>query len=151
MFPLPIGIPAWLYSLLFIIGSFVAHRRQADNIGHDAHLGGAIVGLLVATAIYPQLIFAAPWMFAGVTSLSLVVLLVLIFDPAHSLEGSLKFSKTSPGDRRSKEYDENIERNRKKAEIDRLLDKVAQKGIDKLSNSEQKKLAELSKEIYGRK
>jgi membrane associated rhomboid family serine protease len=151
MFPLPIGIPAWLYAVLFIVGSFVAHRKKADNIGHDAHLGGAIVGLLVATAIYPQLVFAAPWMFASVTVLSLIVLLVLIFDPAHLLEGSLKFSKTSPGDRRSKEYDENIERNQKKAEIDRLLDKVAQKGIDKLSNSERKKLDELSKEIYGQK
>lgn len=151
MFPLPIGMPAWLYAVLFIVGSFVAHRKKADNIGHDAHMGGAIVGLLVATAIYPQLIFAEPWMFASVTSLSLVVLLVLILDPAHLLDGHLKLTNTSPGDRRSKEYDENIERNRKKAEIDRLLDKVAQKGMDKLSNSERKKLAELSQEIYGRK
>lgn len=151
MFPLPIGVPAWLYAILFIIGSFLAHRKRADNIGHDAHLGGAIVGLYVAAAMYPELIFAAPWMFAGVTALSLIVLLVLVCDPAHLLDFHPKLTKTSPGDRRAKEYDENRERNRKKAEIDRLLDKVARKGMENLSRSERKQLAELSEEIYGRK
>lgn len=153
MFPLPIGIPASLYAVLFLVGSFVAHRKRSDNIGHDAHLGGAIIGLLVAAALYPGLIFAAPWMFAGVIGLSLVILVVLIFDPIHLhlLERHLKLTSSSPGNERSREHDENQRQNQKKAEIDRLLDIVAQKGIDKLSTSERKKLDELSKDAYGRK
>ncbi|MEJ0088859.1 MAG: rhomboid family intramembrane serine protease [Limisphaerales bacterium] len=151
MFPLPIGIPAWLYAILFLVGSFVAHRKQSDNIGHDAHLGGAIVGLLLSAAMYPELIFAAPWMFAGVLSLSLAILMVLIFDPAHLLDHRLNSSRFTPGSGRSREYNENRGRNQKRAEIDRLLDKVSQKGIGKLSSSERKKLDELSKEVYGRK
>ena len=107
MFPLPIGIPASLYAVLFLVGSFVAHRKRSDNIGHYAHLGGAIIGLLVATALYPGFIFAAPWMFAGVIGLSLVILIVLIFDPVHLLDRHLNLTSSLPGIERSREYDEN--------------------------------------------
>jgi membrane associated rhomboid family serine protease len=151
MFPFPIGVPAPLYSVLFLVGSFFAHRKNSDNIGHDAHLGGAIIGLLVAAVLYPQLIFAAPWMFAGVICLSLVILLILIFDPIHLLDRHLHSNHYSPGGGRSREYDKNQRQNEKRAEIDRLLDKVAQKGIERLSRSERRRLDEFSKEIYGRK
>lgn len=150
IFPLPIGVPAALYAVLFLVGSFIAHRKQSDNIGHDAHLGGAIIGLLVASALFPKLIFASPWMFAGVICLSLVILLVLIFDPIHLLDRRLHSDHHLPGGERLREYDENQRQNERKAEIDRLLEKVAQKGIEKLSTSERKRLDELSKEVYGR-
>jgi membrane associated rhomboid family serine protease len=150
-FMLPVGIPAWLYAVLFLVGSFLAQRKQTDNVGHDAHLGGAIVGLLVATAMYPQLIFAAPWMFAGVMVLSLLILWVLIFDPAHLLERHFNYTSYLPGSARAREYDANRARNEQKAEVDRLLEKVAAKGWHKLSKSEQKKLRQLSKQVYGRK
>lgn len=151
MFPLPVGIPAPLYAVLFLVGSFVAHRKRSDNIGHDAHLGGAMIGLLVATTLYPQLVLAAPWMFLTVLSMSSAILFILIFDPAHLLRTRLNLTDRLPGNERSREYDENRELNQKKVEIDRLLDKVAQKGIGQLSRSEQKRLDELSKKVYGRK
>jgi membrane associated rhomboid family serine protease len=149
MFMIPVEIPNYLYAILFLAFSFVAHRRQVGNIGHDAHLGGAIVGLLVATVLYPQLVLAAPRMFATVLGLALTILALLIFIPAHKINFP-RFSHTrSPGNGRSRVYDENRERNRKMAEIDRLLDKVSKEGVDKLSESERKKLSGLSKEIYG--
>jgi membrane associated rhomboid family serine protease len=151
MFPFPFGIPASLYAVLFLVGSFVAHRKRSDNIGHDAHLGGAVIGLLVAAALYPGMVFAAPWMFLSVIGLSLIILLVLIFDPAHLLQHHLNLTGSSPGNEHSRVYDDNQSQNQKKVEIDRLLDKVAQKGMDKLSASERKKLDELSKDAYGRK
>src|SRR3954454_14958115 len=40
-----ISIPGWLYAILFLIGSFYGIKNARDNIGHDAHLGGAIIGL----------------------------------------------------------------------------------------------------------
>jgi membrane associated rhomboid family serine protease len=150
MFPLPIGVPAYLYAVIFLAGSFIAHRRQKDNIGHDAHLGGAIVGLLVAAALYPSLIFAAPRMFAGVLILSVVILLALIFDPLHLL--SLPFSEREEpvGGERSRRYQENSERNKKVAEMDGLLDRVSRSGIQSLSKSQRKRLEQLSTELYGR-
>jgi membrane associated rhomboid family serine protease len=150
MFPLPIGVPAYLYAVLFLAGSFVAHRRQTGNIGHDAHLGGAIVGLLVAAALYPQLFFAAPGMFAGVLGLSLMILLALIFDPLHMLKWPFEPKEEPMGGERARRYQENAERNQKTAELDELLDKVARAGMQRLSSSQRKRLEQLSAELYGR-
>src|ERR1700733_6615280 len=50
--PLPFAIPAWIYAIAFLLLSFYGINRANDNIGHDAHLGGAIIGLLTATALY---------------------------------------------------------------------------------------------------
>jgi membrane associated rhomboid family serine protease len=151
LLPIPIGIPAYVYAIGFLAYSFVGQRRQAGNIGHTAHLGGAIVGLLVATALYPRMVLAAPWMFVAVLGLSVAMLIVLIFDPGYIFGFRWNSANRSPGNERSREYDENQERNRKVAEIDRLLDKISKEGFEKLSKSERKKLDGLSKEIYGRK
>src|SRR5437773_12317858 len=50
-FLLPVAVPGWLYVIVFMAGSFMAMKdNNRGNIGHDAHLGRAIVGLLVAAA-----------------------------------------------------------------------------------------------------
>lgn len=149
MFPIPVPIPTYLYAVIFLAASFVSHRRQSDNIGHDAHLGGAIVGLLVATAMQPGLVFAAPWMFVTVFGLSVIILTLLILDPLHLLDKRFERTKPPPGDERNRRYAENRERNSKLAEIDRLLEKVSASGLQSLSETERKKLDQLSKEIGG--
>jgi membrane associated rhomboid family serine protease len=151
LFPLPVGVPAYLYAIAFLVYSFVAHRRQRDNIGHDAHMGGAIIGLVLAAMVNPGAVEQAPWMFLAALGVAVTILCLLIFDPGHFLEQRFHFENRSPGDRRAREYDANRELNEKKAEIDRLLDKVSQRGMDKLSRSERKRLDALSKAIYGRK
>jgi len=151
LFPLPIGIPAYLYAVIFLVGSFVAHRRQIGNIGHDAHLGGAIVGLLTATAMYPRLVFAEPWMFGVVLGLSGIILIVLILDPLHLLERRFDRANVPEGGERDRRYAENRTRNQKLAEIDRLLDKVSEQGLQSLSDAERTKLEQLSKEVGSRK
>jgi len=94
-------------------------------------------------------VLAAPWMFVAVLGLSVIILVVLVYDPAHLLGFQWNSPSRSPGYERSREYDENRERNQKMAEIDQLLDKVSKGGVEKLSESERKKLSGLSKEIYG--
>jgi len=147
MFPIPVGIPTVIYAVLFLVGSYWAHRKGADNIGHDAHLGGAIIGLLVATALYPRMIFAAPGLFVTVLVLSLLILWLLIGDPLRLLGRRSDNYDVALGDDRSKRYQHNRRRNDKLAEIDALLDKVAQHGIHSLSASERKRLETLSKEL----
>src|SRR5437773_9079836 len=51
VFPLPVSVPAWLYAILYFVGSIWALKRQTDNISHDAHLGGAIIGLWTTAAV----------------------------------------------------------------------------------------------------
>jgi len=56
LFFIPIGIPAWIFGLIFIGISMFGMSKQADNIGHEAHLGGAITGLLVFLMLRPEYI-----------------------------------------------------------------------------------------------
>ncbi|PYI89212.1 MAG: hypothetical protein DME26_01700 [Verrucomicrobia bacterium] len=70
---IPVGIPSWLYAILFLLGEFVGVRTQRTNIGHDAHLGGAIIGLLTTTAYYPEIVTWSPRLYAAVMGLTLVM------------------------------------------------------------------------------
>src|SRR5687768_15501808 len=38
-----------------MIASFYAMKSRQDDIRHDAHLGGAIIGVLIATALHPEI------------------------------------------------------------------------------------------------
>jgi membrane associated rhomboid family serine protease len=152
IFPIPVGIPAYLYAILFLAGSFIAHRRQKDNIGHDAHLGGAIIGLLVAAALYPQLIFAEPWLFLTVILMSSGVLALLILDPLRFWNFRITDKvNASIGGERERRYDENNKQNQKITELDKLLDQVARGGINSLSKAQRTKMEQLSTELYGKK
>jgi len=45
---LPIGIPAPAFAIGYVLVSIWAARRRLGNIGHEAHIGGAVTGLLFA-------------------------------------------------------------------------------------------------------
>ena len=61
LFFIPIGIPAWIFGILFIVISIYGMRSNISNIGHEAHLGGAITGLLTMITIQPSL-FINNWL-----------------------------------------------------------------------------------------
>ncbi|WP_370091339.1 rhomboid family intramembrane serine protease, partial [Winogradskyella sp.] len=54
---LPFSIPSWIYGILFVVYSIYGIKTKRDNIGHEAHLGGAIIGLIVALIIQPIAFF----------------------------------------------------------------------------------------------
>ncbi|MEM9990350.1 MAG: rhomboid family intramembrane serine protease [Bacteroidota bacterium] len=51
-----IPCPAILALVLYLLYSQWADRNQNDNIGHDAHFFGAILGGAIALGLYPQII-----------------------------------------------------------------------------------------------
>ncbi|HNZ44138.1 MAG TPA: rhomboid family intramembrane serine protease [Bacteroidales bacterium] len=53
IFPIPIGIPAFIFGILYLIYSAYMSKRGGDNIGHDAHFWGAVFGVLFTIAIKP--------------------------------------------------------------------------------------------------
>jgi membrane associated rhomboid family serine protease len=57
MFFIPIGIPAFIFGGLYLVYSAYMSRRGQDNIGHDAHLWGALFGIVYTIAIEPKVIF----------------------------------------------------------------------------------------------
>lgn len=54
---LPVDIPAWIFGIAYLGFSIYAMRNQYGNIGHEAHLGGAAVGLLMAIIYHPDTLF----------------------------------------------------------------------------------------------
>jgi membrane associated rhomboid family serine protease len=51
-----VPLPAFLYAVLYIGYSSYAMRQQRDNIGHEAHLAGAVGGILATIAVDPDVI-----------------------------------------------------------------------------------------------
>ena len=56
IFPIPIPITGWIFGLLYMGYSIYAMQKRQDNIGHEAHLGGAFMGLLLAIIIEPSVL-----------------------------------------------------------------------------------------------
>jgi membrane associated rhomboid family serine protease len=49
-------MPAILYAVFYILFSAYASRRFQDGIGHEAHLGGALMGVVLVCLVWPQAI-----------------------------------------------------------------------------------------------
>ncbi|MBS7333088.1 rhomboid family intramembrane serine protease [Faecalibacter bovis] len=51
-----IPIPAWIFGILYLGYSVYGMKNNVGNIGHSAHLGGAIVGLVATIIYFPELL-----------------------------------------------------------------------------------------------
>jgi membrane associated rhomboid family serine protease len=56
---LPVPVPAPLFAGLYLAYTIDAARNKQDGINHDAHLGGAITGLLFVLLTDPRAVAAA--------------------------------------------------------------------------------------------
>ncbi len=56
IFPIPVGMPPWLFAIVFVLISVYGIGRQSGNIGHEAHLGGALTGVLISGLVFPRVI-----------------------------------------------------------------------------------------------
>lgn len=56
IFPLPIPIWAWLFGILYLAYCWQMSRNSRDNINHDAHLFGALSGLILTVLLVPGII-----------------------------------------------------------------------------------------------
>ncbi|WP_259015422.1 rhomboid family intramembrane serine protease [Emticicia fluvialis] len=54
--PLPPIIPAWIFGILYLLYSRYMAQKQYDNIGHTAHIYGALWGVVFVTLSYPSII-----------------------------------------------------------------------------------------------
>jgi membrane associated rhomboid family serine protease len=49
-------LPGFIFGVIYIIYSYYQGKRQGDNINHDAHLFGALYGVIITIAIWPGVI-----------------------------------------------------------------------------------------------
>ncbi len=135
-----VPIPGWLYAIGYIFGSFFAMKAGRDNVGHDAHLGGAIVGFLIAAALQPQAARYNWPLFLLVLVPATALLAYLWFNPMF-----LPLSSFSGGRLRKRhERTEPATREREDKKLDAILEKVSREGIHSLTAAEQEFLQRVS-------
>lgn len=62
LFFVPIPIPGIVFGVGYLLYSIYGIKKQSGNIGHTAHFGGAVAGLLAVVIIQPKLIVQQPLM-----------------------------------------------------------------------------------------
>lgn len=138
---LPIYIPGWAYGLLYVLISIYGIRSQSDNIGHDAHLGGGLVGLMIAVGLFPESIRNnyLPILLIVVPAIIFIYLILtrpgfLLTPPSASKKARFySLEERYYADKRSREK-----------ELDHLLDKIRKNGMESLSKQEKDRLERLS-------
>lgn len=55
MFPLPIPIPGYVFGVGYLLYSIYGMKKQLGNVGHSAHLGGAIGGYALTLLVIPTI------------------------------------------------------------------------------------------------
>ena len=59
LFFIPIPIPGYLFAAVYVAYSLYGMKMQNDNIGHTAHLGGALCGIILSIIFKPDLLIEA--------------------------------------------------------------------------------------------
>jgi membrane associated rhomboid family serine protease len=135
-------LPAWLYALLFVGVSIYGIRSRKDNVGHEAHLAGALVGMIIAIAIHPSSLVDNYLPILLVTVPSILFILFIIRRPDALFVQNL-FHRTHQNFTVDDRY--NIYKRTRQEELDRILEKIHKKGINSLSRQEKQTLKEFSK------
>lgn len=53
VFLIPFAIPSWLFGIVYLFISIYGMRQQSDNIGHEAHFGGSLAGIIMTLWFVP--------------------------------------------------------------------------------------------------
>jgi len=129
-----------MFAIIYLAFSFYGMKNQIGNVGHDAHLGGALVGLYTAAALHPSIVKTSPILFAAISIGAVLLFLYLARNPLMLPAGGLpipKFGKASGRDGLP-EY------KRTEREIDAILAKVSEQGLQSLTPDEQAVLRQTS-------
>lgn len=77
-FFIPIDIPGWIFGVGYLAFSIYGMLKSVGNIGHDAHMGGAVVGIIIALIYTPFDLLKSNALYIGIMILPLIVLAFLI-------------------------------------------------------------------------
>ncbi len=148
-FLLPIGIPGYIYAILFLGISIYGIKSQHDNIGHEAHLGGAITGMLMVAIVEPKAIQQSLYLFMGILISVTAFLVVYLKLPFLANTQSLfsrkpKWSVIKSNKSIDDETQLTKEKEKHKKELDQLLEKISRVGLAGLTEKEREDLNKIS-------
>ncbi len=140
---LPLFIPAWFYSILYVLITIYGIKSGKGNIAHDAHLGGLIAGVFFAILIKPAMLHENLITILIVAIPSIFFSIYIVLNPNYLLIKQLDISKNTS--EKNIDYLYNETKFNKEKEIDYILDKINKKGIQSLTKAEKKILDNFSK------
>jgi len=141
---IPIFIPAWLFGLIYVVYTIYGVKSKRDNIGHEAHLGGLIIGALIALIMEPTAFINNTFSVLIIILPPIGFILFVLFKPQALLIDNLFFKNHD--EHLSIDHRYNLKKAKQQIEIDAILDKISARGMSSLSESEKKKL-----EVYSKK
>jgi membrane associated rhomboid family serine protease len=71
-----IPMPAWIFALIYLAYTVYGLKSSLGNIGHSAHLGGAVGGVLCTIMLSPDLLFHHSWTIILLVALFLALLFI---------------------------------------------------------------------------
>ena len=78
LFLIPIPIPGYLFGIVYLLYTLYGMKTQNDNIGHTAHFGGAIGGIVITLTLMPNVIYKSIFMLS-ILSFILIISGVLLY------------------------------------------------------------------------
>lgn len=144
-FGIPFSIPGWAYGALFVLYSIYGIKSKRDNIGHEAHLGGALIGMIVALCMVPEVIAEN---YRTILSILLpgALFVYVIAQCPHILFIDNRYFKAHVGD-----YDMDdryyLDRAGEQQDLDYLLEKIHKRGMKSLTKKEREMLMKYSEEV----
>ena len=78
LFLIPIPIPGYLFGIGYILYTLYGMKAQNDTIGHTAHFGGAIGGILITLLVKPEVLYSSILMLS-ILSLAVITAGVLLY------------------------------------------------------------------------
>ena len=136
---IPVEIKAWILGVLFVIISIIGIKSDKGNIGHDAHLGGALTGIIITMILEPTMALSNWWIVLLLLVPTLAFLILIIRNPnvlmiwSYWGEDAYQWKTKIMGKEKSRQE-----------ELDELLEKIKKKGYDNLSRKEKDRLKDLS-------
>lgn len=131
-------VPGWLFAIGYTVYSIYGILKDlGDNIGHDAHLGGSIAGLLITGIIDIEFITRSPILSMAITA-PFIAFIIYRFNLHKSLKPKKSFRNADLKVFRKSDF--SIE-----SEINHLLEKITEVGYGGLTDAEKARLDELSK------
>lgn len=137
LFPLPISFPAWIYGIVFMLFTLYGIRNKKESIGHEAHLGGAVAGMLSAILMFPESLVQNIIPILLILGPSLGFIILIVYKPQ-----LLLITNAYTGNKYTVDQRYNMQKRSKEEEVDRILDKINRKGMKSLSQRERSLLKE---------
>ncbi len=135
-------MPAWVFGIMYILFSIYGIQAQRGmGVGHEAHLGGALIGMVFGMLIHPDLVKQHPWVLLAMVGPTVIYIYLLATRPEMLLIPGYwgkEFRKTKEKLNTENRFFSDQE------ELDFLLDKVHRKGINNLTAKEKKRLDDLA-------